>query len=58
MREHPGYNYSHDMGQDSGSKTPSLKIVEAKLNFMRNHDDDFAALFSPLVQRGLPFFWE
>ena len=33
-------------------------MVEAKWNFMPKQADDFTVLFKPLVQRGLPFFWE
>ena len=33
-------------------------MVEAKWNFMRKQADDFAEKFKPLVQRGLPLFWE
>ena len=33
-------------------------MVEVKWNFMRKQTDDFVEKFKPLVQRGLPFFWE
>ena len=33
-------------------------MVEEKWSFARKQADDFAAMFKPLVQRGLPFFWE
>ena len=39
-------------------KQRHLKMVEAKWNFIRKQADDFPALFKPLVQRGLPLFWE
>ena len=39
-------------------KHPHLKVVEEKWNFMCKQADDFVALFNPLVQRGIPLFWE
>ena len=60
-----GYDYEIIYKKDeekvvvnSGGKHPHLKMVEAKWNFMPKQADDFATLFKPLVQRGLPFFWE
>ena len=35
-----------------------LKMVEAKWNFANKQTGDFVMMFKPMVQRGIPFFWE
>ena len=46
------------MGQKSGSQTPPYKDGRGKMEFHAQEADDFVTLFKPLVQRGLPLFWE